>query len=136
MVDVDLDGRNDIVLAASEGGGRLSWYQAPPAPQTGAWTEHVVNSSIGYLHQFVVADINRDGRRDIAFAEMAQSPTKRIGWFENNGGGTSWTMRVFATTGSHNIRVADMDRDLDLDIVGSNHDGTSPLELWRNTGGT
>ncbi len=134
VADVNRDGRNDIVLAASEGGGRLSWYQAPTAPRTGAWAERIVNSAIGYLHQFVVADIDRDGRPDIAFAEMAASPTKRIGWFDNNGGGTSWTLRVIATTGSHNIRVADMDRDLDLDIVGANHDGTSPLELWRNNG--
>ncbi len=132
VADVDRDGRNDIVLAASEGGGRLSWYRAPADPRTGTWTEHVVDDSVGYVHQFVVADIDRDGRSDIAFAEMAASPTKRIGWFENDGGGTSWTLRVFAATGSHNIRVADMDRDLDLDVVGANHDGTSPLELWRN----
>jgi hypothetical protein len=134
VADVNRDGRNDIVLAASESEGRLSWYEAPAAPRTGSWTEHVVGASVGFVHQFVVADLDRDGSLDIAFAEMSHSATKRIAWYRNDGGAVKWTTRVIATTGSHNIRVADMDRDGDLDIVGANHDGVSPMELWRNMG--
>ena len=48
----------------------------------------------------------------------------------NAGGGTSWTMSVIATTGSHNIRAADIDRDGDIDIVGANWE-SGPIELWR-----
>jgi hypothetical protein len=38
---------------------------------------------------------------------------------------------VIATTGSHNIRAADIDRDGDVDLVGANDD-PSPIELRRN----
>jgi hypothetical protein len=136
VADVNRDGRADIVIAASESAGRLSWYEGPPSPRTDPWTEHVVSDSVSHVHQFVVADLDRDQSPDIAFAEMAQSAERRIGWFHNDGDGLGWSLRVIATTGSHNIRVADMDRDFDLDIVGSNWGGTSPIELWRNMGHT
>jgi hypothetical protein len=131
VVDVDADGRNDIVLAASESTGRLSWYRAPQSPRTGTWVENIVSNDVDYVHQFVLADIDLDGDKDIAFAEMAQSARRRIGWFQNTGGASGWTLRVIATTGSHNIRAADIDRDGDIDIVGANWDA-APLELWRN----
>ena len=134
VVDVNGDGRNDIVVATSESLGRLVWYEAPPSPRTGVWAEHVVAADVGYVHQFGVADVDRDGDKDVVFAEMAQSPSGRIGWFANGGSGLSWTLTTIATTGSHNIRVVDMDRDGDVDIVGSNFGDTSPLELWRNLG--
>jgi hypothetical protein len=131
VADVNRDGRNDIVLANSESPGRMVWYRAPSSPRTGTWTAHVVSNSVDYVHQFVVADIDLDGDRDIAFAEMAQSSRKRVGWFANAGGGTSWTISVIAETGSHNIRAVDIDRDGDVDIVGANWD-SGPIELWRN----
>jgi hypothetical protein len=131
VVDVDNDGRKDIVLAASESTGGLSWYRSPTSPRTGTWTRYIVSSDLDYVHQFVVADIDLDGDKDIAFAEMTQSARRRIGWFQNAGGATSWTLRVIATTGSHNIRGVDIDRDGDIDIVGANYD-PAPIELWKN----
>ena len=83
------------------------------------------------VHQFVVADVDRDGDRDIPFAEMAQSSRRRVGWLANEGAGTAWTMHVIATSGSHNIRGTDIDDDGDVDIVGGNYD-PAPIELWRN----
>jgi len=38
---------------------------------------------------------------------------------------------VVSTNGSHNIRVADVGNDGDLDIVGANWQGP-PVELWEN----
>jgi hypothetical protein len=132
VIDINSDGRNDIVLAASESMGRLAWYQAPSAPRTGTWPARVVANDVGYVHQVAFADVDGDGDRDIGFAEMANSPQRRVGWFANNTGGTAWTLNVLATTGSHNIRAADIDRDGDPDLVGANHDGISPIQLWRN----
>jgi hypothetical protein len=133
VADVNLDGRNDLVVSASESaGGQVAWYQAPTSPRTGAWTKRVV-ASADYVHGFGVADVDLDGDRDIVFAEMHQSAQKRVGWFRNDGGATTWSMQVVATTGSHNIRVLDMDRDGDIDIMGSNWGGSpSPVEWWRN----
>ncbi len=68
---------------------------------------------------------------------MQQSDQKRVGFFLNDGGGENWRLEVVARTGSHNIRVADIDRDGDNDIVDANWDSASdpmhaPLEMWRN----
>ena len=68
---------------------------------------------------------------------MQQSDQKRVGFFLNDGGGENWRPEVVARTGSHNIRVADIDRDGDNDIVDANWDSASdpmhaPLEMWRN----
>ncbi len=50
----------------------------------------------------------------------------------NENHGASWRKQVLSNRGSHDIIVADMDRDGDLDIVGANHGGIHPLEMWRN----
>jgi hypothetical protein len=43
---------------------------------------------------------------------------------------------VVGTTGSHNLRLGDIDHDGDWDIVGANWNNESPtrgaIELWRN----
>jgi hypothetical protein len=132
VADLNRDGRNDIILTASESMGWIIWYQAPSAPRTGTWTARAVATDTGYVHQVATADVDGDGDLDIVFAEMAQSPQRRVGWLANGSGGTTWTMNVLATTGSHNIRAADIDRDGDPDLIGANYDGTSPIELWRN----
>ncbi|MBX3359755.1 MAG: VCBS repeat-containing protein, partial [Phycisphaeraceae bacterium] len=88
-------------------------------------------TSIDYVHAFHVVDINRDGKLDIVFAEMAQSTRKRVGIYAGDGTGGSWTLQVIATTGSHNIRLGDLGRDGDLDILGVNWQGP-PVEIWIN----
>ncbi len=129
--DINNDGRVDVLFAASESPGRLAWYEAPPDPRTGTWIEHVIDNSVDFVHTFKVADINNDGQPDVVFAEQQQSNQQRVGFFLNGGDGVSWTLQVLATTGSHNIRVADMYGDGDFDIVGANWQGP-PVEMWRN----
>ena len=61
----------------------------------------------------------------------------RVGFFLNQGKGASWKLEVVTNTGSHNIRVVDIDHDGDFDIIGANYDTEhdphhAPLEMWRN----
>lgn len=125
VTNIGGDSRPDVLIAPSESAGSMIWYEQTSS----GWTPHTVGS-VQYVHAFFVNDINRDGRKDIIFAEMAQSAQKRVGYFEGNANG-SWTLRVIATTGSHNIRVADLGNDGDLDIIGCNWQGP-PLEAWIN----
>jgi hypothetical protein len=81
--------------------------------------------------------MNNDGKPDVVIAEMQDSLKKRVGFFLNEGQGNSWKFQVVAKTGSHNIRVADIDRDGDIDIIGANWDTNNdpnhaPMEMWRN----
>lgn len=135
--DINQDGRPDVVLSSSDAPGRLTWFEAPADPVHGAWKEHLIEDHVDYVHTFKVADINNDGIPDVVFAEMQNSKLKRVGFFLNRGKGESWKLQVVATTGSHNIRVADIDHDGDIDIIGANYDTVSdpnhaPMELWRN----
>ncbi len=130
--DLSGDGRPDVVLAFGESTGRMAWYEAPPDPRIGAnWIEHPIADPIDYVHTFELVDIDTDGDRDVVFAEMAQSTGKRVGILRNNGGGLAWGLQVLSTNGSHNVRVADIGNDGDLDVVGANWQGP-PVELWEN----
>ena len=148
--DFNADGRPDIVLSPAElagGTSKIAWYEAPAearrpgrlrVPKTGGWTEHVVVSSVeSVVHGLAPGDFDRDGRVDIAYAEMHQGvDPDEVVLMQNLGGGTSWRKQVLSTQGSHEILAADFGNDGDLDLVGANHDGGfQPLEMWRNDSG-
>src|SRR5439155_15501762 len=132
--DVNKDGRVDVVLSPEEhGGDRISWFEQPADPINGTWIEHVVLSPVNYVHRVRLGDFNKDGTIDIAFAEMSNSTTKRVGVLYNNDGiGTSWSLQILATTAGHNLAVDDVDGDGDLDIVNADWADNGVLELYRN----
>jgi hypothetical protein len=133
VADLDRDGRLDVVLARSESEGRMAWYEAPPDPRSGGWVEHRIDDDVDFVHTFEVADMDGDGDDDVVFAEMQQSSRRRVGIFRNDGGGRAWSYVALSGGGSHNVRVADIGMDGDLDVVGANWQG-GPVELWEQTG--
>ena len=135
--DINRDGRLDIVLAPSELAGshyRLSWFEAP-TDRREEWKEHVVEDRIETVHHaLAVGDIDLDGRPDIVTAVMHQGRGPReVKVHLNQDRGASWKKLVVATSGSHNLRLADLDGDGDLDIFGANWSGEhQPVEVWLN----
>jgi len=135
--DVNGDGRVDAVLAPSESAGgsyRISWFEAPADPGQ-LWTEHPIDPAVETVHHFVgVADLDGDRDLDLAAAEMHQGDDPdevKVYW--NGGAGAAWTKQVLAGTGSHSMRLADLDGDGDADLAGANWSGAhQPVELWRN----
>jgi hypothetical protein len=133
IADMNKDGRPDVVLTRSEGPYRISWFEVPPDPERGEWVEHVIDDSIDFAHSLMVCDMNNDGNLDIVTAEMHQSARKRVIVYLNQGNAIEWKRQVLATTGSHNLCVADIDGDGKPDIVGANWSGDyQPVEMWRN----
>ncbi|UCG52597.1 MAG: VCBS repeat-containing protein, partial [Candidatus Latescibacterota bacterium] len=134
LADLNKDGQLNVILAPSESSsGRLSWYHAPLGPKAGPWTEEVIDNTVSYLHTFKTADIDRDGNLDIVTAEMQQSDDPdEVSVYFNLGEGLTWTQDVLATTGSHNLRVADVGLDGDFDVVGINWFDRQLLDLWQN----
>lgn len=135
--DVNGDGRLDFVLSPAELAGqtyRISWFEAPANPKSGNWTEHIVEDDVEAVHHFVgIADMDNDGDMDVASAEMHQgsNPDEVKVYFNDNGSGQSWTKQVIATTGSHSMRLLDVDNDTDIDLFGANWQGQQ-VELWVN----
>ena len=137
--DMNKDKKIDIVLTPSESKGgsyRTSWFEAPADP-TGNWTEHIIANEIETVtHSLGVGDMDNDGDIDVVTAEMHQgADPDEVRLYINKGKGLSWEKQVVATTGSHNMRLVDVDGDGDLDIFGANWSGTSKVELWKNLSG-
>ena len=129
--DINADGRLDVLLAPAESRGRLSWFEAPSNLDDGAWVEHAIDPDVDFMHTFKIADVNNDGLPDLVTAEMQQSSRKRVSvyYFDKK----TWKQQVIARTGSHNVRIADIGSDGDIDIIGANWGGDyHPLELWEN----
>lgn len=136
IIDVDEDGRQDIVLGPSESTGRLSWFESDD-PVNGPWTEHPIDPSVSFLHTFKAADMDFDGDVDLVTAEMHQSSNPdEVSVYRNRGRGLSWEQLDVASTGSHNVRVGDIGGDNDLDIFGANWNDSAPnsavIEMWEN----
>jgi hypothetical protein len=135
VADMNADGRPDILIAPSESeGGRLSWYEAPVDPKNDGWIEHVIEKNADFRHTFKVADIDNDGDPDVVTAEMHQSTDPdEVAVYRNTGHALSWSKEVLARTGSHNLRVADIGNDGDMDIIGANWGGAyHPIEMWES----
>jgi hypothetical protein len=45
--------------------------------------------------------------------------------------GRTWRKQMLATTGSHSMRIVDVDGDGDMDLYGANWQGRT-VELWEN----
>jgi hypothetical protein len=139
--DFNGDGRTDIVLAPAEYKDqtyRLAWYESPEDPRQGDWREQIIlPETESVVHSLQVADLNGDGRTDIAIARMHQgSPPQEVAVFTNGGQGDRWTKTVLSERGSHDILAADVDGNGQPDILGANHSGPyQPVELWMNRTG-
>ncbi len=139
VADINGDGRRDIVLSPAEHAGeryRIAWFEGPKDPaRVPSWAEHVVDADVEAVHHFVgAADMDGDGAVDIVAAEMHQGEDPdEIKIYINRGHGLSWSKRAIATTGSHSMRLVDVDGDGDMDLFGANWEGErQPIELWLN----
>jgi hypothetical protein len=116
---------------------KTAWYEAPPDPAAGNWTEHIIEDNIQCVtHALGVYDFDCDGTLDVFTAEMVQSedPDEVRVYYNTNGKGTVWQKQVIAASGSHSNQFFDFDGDGDIDIIGANHGGREKVkvELWIN----
>jgi hypothetical protein len=138
VADLNHDGRRDVIMAPMYQKGGLRWFEAAVNGKKSNWVEHPIDWSMNNVHQgsIQVADFDGDGNPDLAVAEQEQSDTRRVAIFYNlKRDGTSWGRQVLATSGGHNIKVGDVDKDGDPDILNANHGfygAPNPVELWRN----
>jgi len=133
--DIDGDGWNDVVLAdrrpystdpeSTAGDSRLYWYQNPQG--TGLWTQYEIgilstNHLSGYPPEIV--DVDLDGDSDVICYSIDGGATY---WYENYGGGASWTNHPIYGVSMYNYAVGDVDNDNDQDIISDGYWYVNPI---------
>jgi hypothetical protein len=140
VADIDGDGRKDIVVSEEEypvtqGVSSCFWFKAKPNPQESGWQRTTVISGAYSLNSMSAADMDRDGDKDIVLGEMGSQQRHMI--FENDGSGNFGNPIVVGTEKESHLgaRVADLDRDGDLDIVSIGWNEYQYVHVWRNDAG-
>lgn len=86
--DLDGDGDVDIVATAWAFGDRVVWFENHGNPR-GPWTMHVLKDKWFAANQMIVADLNGDGRPDIAatadHGSRRVDGAKELRWWRNEG---------------------------------------------------
>jgi hypothetical protein len=132
-VDINGDGKLDVVACSDQGEHGLTvWYEIPADPKA-KWIEHKIGGGIhGGVGPEGVGDLDADGDNDVVRGDV---------WFENaDGKGTEWIEHADLTPPGGNrperyglaikVWAVDMDDDGDLDIVEAEADTPDGRIFW------
>ncbi|MBM3736915.1 MAG: VCBS repeat-containing protein [Acidobacteria bacterium] len=142
VVDIDADGRNDILYSKAHDYG-IFWLEQGGS---GQWTRRLIDDTWAGAHATTLVDLNGDGRKDLLTGKRylphnGKDPGEReplgIYWYEYrkaaDGKSIEWIRHIveYSTRagGGMQIPVADLDGDGDLDFVVA---GKTGLFLFEN----
>ncbi|HRV06995.1 MAG TPA: VCBS repeat-containing protein [Acidobacteriota bacterium] len=126
-------GRPEVVLVVGDGVGPLMMYEW----RQGVWTTRTLLSRVENGHTLQVVDADGDGRLDVFTAEMrlgGENPGAKVRLLFGDGRGRFREQVVAEGIGVHEGRMADLDGDGDLDILGKPYNWDTPrVDIWLNT---
>jgi len=131
-VDIDGDLDIDIVGSAWQANEIALWINNGEKPI--GWSKYIIKSGFHFAHEAYCYDLDQDGDIDILGSSTDDS---QIAWWRNEGGTPiSWTEQIIGNNflGAKSARVADIDDDGLLDVVGAAI-LDDEIIWWRNTGG-
>ncbi|MFZ1945944.1 MAG: FG-GAP-like repeat-containing protein [bacterium] len=131
--DVDGDLKTDV-LGAGWYRNQIAWWKNGGGDPI-VWTKQAIASGFTQAHEVYACDLDRDGDMD---AVGAGAGNNTIAWWRNDGGNPIvWTAQVLSSSagGARSARAADLDGDLDIDVVGAALTDNE-ITWWRNDGGS
>jgi len=131
-VDIDGDLDVDVVGSASQAKEIALWINEGDTPIS--WSKSIIKSGFDFAHEAYCYDLDEDGDVDIL---GSSSEDHQITWWQNGGGNPiSWTEQIIGNNflGAKSARVADMDNDGLLDVIGAAIDDNQ-ICWWKNNGG-
>lgn len=129
VADLNGDGRPDLVICGRA--GPLVWYENP------TWTRRTIGSATGTPGSstgLAVGDVDGNGSPDVVLANGV--------WFANPRPSGDpkidlWTRLQIDATPGHDVALADLDLDGDLDVVKRNQGSTgNVIRVFRQNPGT
>jgi hypothetical protein len=127
-------GRPEIVLVVGDGVAPLMLYEW----QKGAWVGREIIPAVDGGHSLKILDSDGDGHLDIWNAEMrlnGGNPNAQNRLLLGDGKGNFKTVVISSGFGLHESKIADLDGDGDLDILGKPYNWETPrLDIWLNEG--
>ena len=138
--DIDSDGDIDIVCGRERGENFSVIWFANPGNGRSDWAGNLVGPSEHAPDRIVLADINDDGRLDVAVSEErypGKEPDANLCWYEQLASGKFERHTIITEYSLNNLDVADLDRDGDSDIITCEHKGPKgeqKLQIFKNDG--
>lgn len=132
-------GRPEIVQVPGDADGPARWFQWDGS----AWIGRDLPVGMVYHgHSLEIADVNGNGPLDIFIAEMRfeeenrnVNEDARMLLLSGDGAGNFVVQTLATGFGNHESRVADLDGDGDLDILGKPYTWGAPrIDIWLQSG--
>ena len=132
VVDLDRDGRMDVLTSSSEHRAEVLWHR-PVGAATAPWQSVPIAPETERAHTLAAADLDGDGRLEVVVGQMHTTAERSLAVYRQpEGGAGPWQREAIDDVGLHNGVVADIDGDGRPDIFGSNWAGNPPVRLWLN----
>jgi len=142
--DIDGDGDLDLAFGDSREAGEeaeLLYWAENPGTIDQLWEKHLVSDEVRVVDRVEIADLNGDGKPDIAIAEerypgLEPNSNMRVFLAGNKPETDPWEHKIIVTQWSmNNLDAVDMDHDGDVDLVTNEHKGTEhKTEVYLNDG--
>ncbi len=130
--DIDGDGDNDIIAAASDvsgtGGAVYYWQNNGGSPLS--WSQNTIDNALDGAIWIFAKDMDLDGDTDILATALRDNA---IVWYENTGSG--WTKHTVdgAFNGARAVHARDIEGDGDIDIIAAAESGNE-IAWYENDG--
>jgi len=128
----DVDGDGDLdVLGAAFLGNQIAWWQNNGGNPIN-WKKYVLKNGFLWAHDIYSCDFDYDGDMDVFAASWNLD---KIIWLRNDGGDpVSFVEDTIVDNfdGATSVRVADIDGDGLLDVIGSAFDADKISWFWNN----